>query len=237
MIRKALNEEENLEAMLKEKESLNQNQAAKKMMAQASKESFPETVESQSAAEEDSLILMINERVEEGIKLEDFASGQGIGRSRFVKDLLRPVSDSIIQLSNAEVQLIGLLTFMISLKKEQIFELQQTQTIGLELQDQSFMSMGTSFDWRSQKTHHLPFLSNAFLRSLDVTQKRLMNLAMFAFSYYVELIELDDPVENLLQQIQFELPVLFSKNDDEMQLEESVAELIEQELTLSKHDT
>ena len=141
----------------------------------------------------------MNARVEaadrgEGIRLEDFASGTS--RANFVKDYLRPSSDFTINLPQSELQLIGLLNFMITLREDQLFELQELQLIGIEVQESSFISHSTSFDDGSTepKTLRLPYLSSLFMQSLDETQIWLMNLAWFPFSNFASLLELRDPL-------------------------------------------
>lgn len=125
MIKKALNEEDNSESQAQINKSMNSYER-KKMLAQASKQSFPETVDSLPASDDeqnDSLMQLLNERVEaadrgDGIRLEDFTSGNSMNRAHFIKDHLRPSSDATIHLLDPEVQLIGLLNFMITLRDD-----------------------------------------------------------------------------------------------------------------------
>ena len=82
---------------------------------------------------------------------------------------------------------------------------------------------GYSTNERNRKSPRLPFLSQNFLKSLDESQKRLMNLADFAFSDIAGLLELRDPIAALIEQFKFEAPILFSLTQEENFLQESVS--------------
>ena len=80
-------------------------------------EVFPMTDQSNLMSEDDSLMQMVNEKAameDVGTALEDFAEENKINRGKFINQQLKPFPNSV-ELPDSEVQLISLMTFMLSL--------------------------------------------------------------------------------------------------------------------------
>jgi hypothetical protein len=61
-------------------------------------------------------------------------------------------------------------------------------------------------------------------------QLSLMNMAGLAFEGYTGVLDLFDPIEAIIEQIQFEAPVILSVSNEEEMMQEIVSEMISHEL-------
>ena len=130
-------------------------------------------------------------------------------------------------MNDSERRIVGLFCFALTLTWQQWDRLRRDQlesgsTSGVK---NYYIALESPRTKNIRSNPEFPFLSAGFGEQLDETQLRFMHIAEAPVGAYAGLFVVDDPLQQLIDKFEFEMPSLLSSSQDEAAIEEILADI------------